>query len=277
MPWSGSESARPRCSTTRMSRPVGSARYRRFEEARLRNTKDAHFQEALARVRYEVARSRAAYPKVDLGAFARALGIEEISSVPLGIHGRIDARYGRLRIEVSDRLQGFAKRFTIAHELAHVVLGDRPRHLSYERFEQLCDVCADELLLPDQFLREVLVPSPHPLVAMWGCGVEGDLPLYYVYCRAISAGALLPTEALLCVMERGDVRVSRTYPIRYEHQVADIVVRELPAGPIQKAQATRLPVDGELELIEGGDIRRRLQVTALPSPAPGSEVLIVRA
>jgi len=74
---------------------------------------------------------------------------------------------GRFRIRYSPTQSHFRKRFTIAHELAHVIFAgtgdDWPRR--GHELERLCDMIATEILMPKRVFRDEAGPFPSMSVA----------------------------------------------------------------------------------------------------------------
>jgi hypothetical protein len=90
---------------------------------------------------------------------AHALGVWEITPREMSQDGFIEARTNRIVIAVRAGVPDTRRRFTIAHEIGHLVLANpqfeaasllRERHWGGE--EQFCDAFAAALLLPASFL-----------------------------------------------------------------------------------------------------------------------------
>lgn len=96
-----------------------------------------------------------AEPPIDLVRLARALGVDEITEAPLVEDGRLEHTPYYVKVLLQRGARYERQRFTLAHELGHVVLTDpdafvvarryRPRADQEERF---CDAFAAALLLP---------------------------------------------------------------------------------------------------------------------------------
>jgi hypothetical protein len=97
---------------------------------------------------------------LDLVQVAAALGVHEISLMPdLVEDGRLEQRSGTARILVSQRASVERRRYTIAHELGHLLLADPEgdviarRMRSDDDVERFCDAFAAALLLPRELIR----------------------------------------------------------------------------------------------------------------------------
>jgi Zn-dependent peptidase ImmA (M78 family) len=98
--------------------------------------------------------------RLNLHAVARSLGVFAISFVPLTVDGRVESTPEGAHIRIRENMSDTRKRFTLAHELAHLALGhvgtrSRSTELAAEREERLCDAIAAALLMP------------RPLVESW--------------------------------------------------------------------------------------------------------------
>lgn len=93
-------------------------------------------------------------PPIDVIDLARRLGVSDIRSAPLVEDGRLDVEANSIRILLRGDLSPTRRRFTIAHEIAHLLIGNsdmrvarraaNPRDLT----ERLCDEIAASILLP---------------------------------------------------------------------------------------------------------------------------------
>lgn len=93
-------------------------------------------------------------PPIDVVDLARRLGVTDIRPAPLVEDGRLDVEADSVRILLRGDLSPTRRRFTIAHEIAHLVIGNSdmrvarraasPRDLT----ERLCDEIAASILLP---------------------------------------------------------------------------------------------------------------------------------
>lgn len=100
-------------------------------------------------------------PPIDLVRVAQRLGVDEITEAQLVEDGRLEHTPYHVRILLQQDASYPRKRFTLAHELGHVVLTDpdsfvvarryRPRADQEERF---CDAFAAALLLPRAWVEQ---------------------------------------------------------------------------------------------------------------------------
>ncbi len=107
-----------------------------------------------------------------LDDLARNLGVEKIVEERLPFEGGLfQAADGSLVIKLNAYSSQVRKRFTLAHEVAHLLLGTIPGHRKAghndSRLERACDMIAAELLMPAedvvQFVNKLGGPSPDNL------------------------------------------------------------------------------------------------------------------
>lgn len=120
---------------------------------------------------------RAQYPEarevpIPLERLAKALGVASISRVDLIEDGRLetDGRTTRILVQASSSEQ--RRRFTVAHELAHLLL-TRPGQAAVERrltsdneVERFCDQFAAALLLPRDWVIDQCKGRPETLASV---------------------------------------------------------------------------------------------------------------
>jgi hypothetical protein len=102
---------------------------------------------------------------------ARKLGVEEVIEERLPFEGGIFRERGRLVIRLNAASSFARKRFTLAHEIAHLLLGTVPGRRSTSHgdpaLERACDFVAAELLMPAEetvpFIKELGSPCPRKL------------------------------------------------------------------------------------------------------------------
>jgi len=108
----------------------------------------------------------------NLEALARNLGVDRIQDEELPYDGGIFREPdGRLVIKLNAYNPFTRRRFTLAHEIAHLLLGTVPGLRSTCRedpvLERACDCIAAELLMPSElaaaFVRNLGAPSPETL------------------------------------------------------------------------------------------------------------------
>lgn len=98
----------------------------------------------------------------DLVALAAALNVHEVRLASLTDDGRTTWRDSRVLIELRADRPALRQRFTLAHELAHVLIAGpvagelvrrRSRDLQPDREERLCDWIAAAVLMPRLWIR----------------------------------------------------------------------------------------------------------------------------
>lgn len=118
-------------------------------------------------------------PPVGLRRLWEAFGADKTWTQDTGPHGRLDVVDGRYRIVVNRDQPWRRQRFTVAHELGHVLLfealKDDPQALREVRaaehwrdVERLCDRAASRLLVPPGRLADDLAAGPPTAAALRG-------------------------------------------------------------------------------------------------------------
>lgn len=110
-------------------------------------------------------------PNEPLDALARKLGVSRISEERLPYEGGLFALpHGELVIRLNAESPATRKRFTLAHEIGHLLLGKPGLRSSCgvdRDLEKACDSIAAELLMPaedaTEFVRNLGQPSPEKL------------------------------------------------------------------------------------------------------------------
>jgi hypothetical protein len=114
-------------------------------------------------------------PGETLHALARKLGVINIVEENLPFEGGLfQLPDGQLAIKLNARSPIPRKRFTLAHEIAHLLLKTVPAFRATQRadqaLERTCDLIAAELLMPTveaaDFVRSLGAPSPESLKAV---------------------------------------------------------------------------------------------------------------
>jgi Zn-dependent peptidase ImmA (M78 family) len=110
-----------------------------------------------------------------LDALAHKLGVSRIVEQRLPFEGGLfQLTDGELVIKLNSESSFVRKRFTLAHEIAHLLLNTVPAHRSANRsdedLERTCDLIAAELLMPTEeatgFVHQLGSPSPENLKAI---------------------------------------------------------------------------------------------------------------
>lgn len=106
-------------------------------------------------------------PPVALLALADALGVAEIRSTSMVEDGRLEKRAGRTVIFLREETGRQRRRFTLAHELGHLVLSEpgqdfiaHRREVRFDSEERFCNQFAAALLLPRQWVESEFAGEP---------------------------------------------------------------------------------------------------------------------
>lgn len=109
---------------------------------------------------------------IDLPRLATMLGVESITYTRLFEDGRLETDGTRARILVREDCAVARQRFTIAHELGHLLL-TQPGQIAVERrlttdndVERFCDQFAAALLLPAEWVSETYADAPQTLTTV---------------------------------------------------------------------------------------------------------------
>ncbi len=98
----------------------------------------------------------------DLEAIAKRLKVESVMEEPLSIDGMLIRENGVLSIKLNSDSNHLRRRFTLAHEIGHIILASQGTHnAKWQRHtcsglevERLCDAAASELLMPERKVRD---------------------------------------------------------------------------------------------------------------------------
>jgi len=106
-------------------------------------------------------------PPIDVELLARHLGVEAISRKRMLEDGRLEQQEGRALIFVRSGVGRERARFTVAHEIAHLVLAGPERDFIARRAlagdwheERFCDQFAAALLMPGPWVRSNFASRP---------------------------------------------------------------------------------------------------------------------
>lgn len=108
-------------------------------------------------------------PPVDLARLAREVRIERVRELDIRLDGQLVAlEGGGYEVILSRNAPTTRKRFTLAHEIAHVLLAAEGRDAGCgdAAVEELCNAMAAELLMPHSFLEMALQPREPLTVAL---------------------------------------------------------------------------------------------------------------
>jgi hypothetical protein len=112
-------------------------------------------------------------PPIDVDLVARRLGVVEITDALLVEDGRLEREGAQTRILIRRGVRTGRRRFTVAHELAHLLLAEdtgdlvaRRARLAVDGEERFCDQFAAALLLPRDWLRSRYEGKPRRLAVV---------------------------------------------------------------------------------------------------------------
>jgi Zn-dependent peptidase ImmA (M78 family) len=128
---------------------------------------------------------------------APILGVTELAVVPLGsIDAFVEKTSQGFRVSLNSERPYPRRRFSLAHELAHILLGHVEGHRSIKlgngvelkqarQRERLCDVIAAELLMPTRFMQDLLARTGVSLQSLQQSSAELGVSLTAVTLRAM--------------------------------------------------------------------------------------------
>lgn len=112
-------------------------------------------------------------PPVDVSLLARHLGVEAVHRRRMVEDGRLEQAAGRSVIFVREGVSPARQRFTIAHELAHLLLADSEAEFIARRAlegdwreERFCDQFAAALLMPRPWIRARFRGEPESFASL---------------------------------------------------------------------------------------------------------------
>lgn len=234
--------------------------YRRVREfkAERSNKNLAERAEALRMINREMISAGVNQPPVNLSSFSKYLGVRSIYSTTLPMRGRLLREGNELTIEVNKKLDECERQRTIAHELAHVVLErerigaalatgkNKSRSIPHTQIEKLCDLCGDEILLPQEWLRKQLSKSGRRLSTIVEITAQTKLSIDFVLSRIVEL-SLIPSQVIWCVNKNGKFKIQKWLPHDLDQTyLVWIDIINTPASPLLNAWKTSGPVSGEL-------------------------------
>ena len=136
--------------------------------AERRNPNLGEESEAIRLVRAALAKAGARGDPPHLDRLNHLLGIVDVRYAPLPGQGRLVLEDGGFIIEIDESLDSASRTFTHAHELGHLILEGRrmarcqgvgatvrvDSKTRYLRTEELCDLAAEEIVLPETWVRD---------------------------------------------------------------------------------------------------------------------------
>jgi Zn-dependent peptidase ImmA (M78 family) len=242
-------------------RPFDARFYNRMFDAALEqhSTAKAVQGEAIRLVRRELLASGSHIPPIDLNRVAKRLRVQRIEVLPLAMRGRLVLTDAGVVIEINDSLSAWDQRHTIAHELAHLVLErDRvasssaagmnvKRRMAHGLIERLCDLCADEMLLPSEWLDDRLKRARPSLRVVLDISTDANAPVDIVATRVVNL-AFQPWRAIWCKRQRGKYCLEKSIPQWDEAFLASVDVLESDDSPLMQCSERNEVVTGSVEL-----------------------------
>ena len=123
-------------------------------------------------------------PPIALARLAYALGVSEIRAASMVEDGRLEHRAGRKVIFLREQTGPQRRRFTLAHELGHLVLAEPGRdfvahrhEVHFDSEERFCNQFAAALLLPRTWVRSEFAEAPVGLPAARGMAAQAETSL----------------------------------------------------------------------------------------------------
>lgn len=91
---------------------------------------------------------------IDLRKLSKHIGVRRIAAVDMVSDGRLDRQPEGPSVYYRYGIRGGRRRFTIAHELGHLLLGNSDvfNGLEFDEIERLCNAFAAELLMPRRWI-----------------------------------------------------------------------------------------------------------------------------
>lgn len=236
-----------------------------FESAVEGRSKTKRIQSAAIRlINSEMIAARSNVPPADLRRLASHLGVQEVLLVPLASRGRLLMDGTNVLIEINEELDDFRRKHTVAHELAHLVLEkdrvavaraagynvDKP--FSHSLMEQLCDLCADEVLLPESWLRDELTKERSSLKSVVEIALHAELSIEFVVTRIIDL-ELRPWRAIWCFNTHGRIHVSKSVPLWDESFLASVEICDSGDSPLRNCWSCSNITQGNVVLTIHGE------------------------
>lgn len=190
------------------------------------------------------------HPPTDLDAVAKRLGVVRIESADLPVSGEVRVIRGELCLLVAPGLSHGRRRFTIAHELGHVLL--RQSGPGYPRAgqatEALCDMFAGELLMPRGVFNVGAGLKPDDVVAL-ARRFQTSL-----YAAAVRCCDLASISAFAVVNEKLEWSCGRVF--RIEDGFRDLIRRVNTGEGAREVVYRRLGRTTEPWWVEGTPLRQ---------------------
>jgi hypothetical protein len=231
-------------------------------------------------------RSESCAVPTNLPRLASHLGVVAIREKPLAFRGRLVAEAAGLAIEVNAELSAVERRFTISHEIGHVLIeGDtlygtaRSKRaemlgkLSVE-IEATCDRIAREVLVPKEWLRGRLDLEKIDLTKVIACGSEAGAPIGCVVDQVLDGG-IWRGRFIVWEEEGGVFRPVCAHPASAEDVLARLgIVESGGQSLLAKARVANGAVEGRERLVtHDGEHEYRMQCVRMGSNGEPSGIL----
>lgn len=194
--------------------------------------------EVSQRARRAFASAAAEFPPTNLEKIAESLGVKSVRYVPLLLDGRLLSEGRSYVIEVNSKAPAARRRFTLAHEIGHLLVGGQsalrcttasgkgnsPKRDAQE--ERLCDCAASELLIPYDWAWQFLMSRAPGYLAI------SEMAALCRVSLEVAARRLVETGVWQCRLvwwsRDGDSwRAVRSFPA---YDYATLLTIELPDG-----------------------------------------------
>lgn len=248
-----------------------------------RSKRKANEAEVLRRIRRVKIAAGVDLPPTDLNKLARHIGISDIRNVPLAMKGRLILKDNSFKIEINNNLSDFEKRYTVAHELAHLIVeekslnehsfirknGKEQSSRPYLLTENLCDLGAEEILLPCKWLQNRIRDQGPSLEIIEQISKEISCDLSFVAIQLIKLG-LWHCKLLWCEKIENKLYVTKAFPRTDEAFLAFIDPFDLETSLPGNSLINKRFMEGHLRIKSGDeDYLYRAQCI----PVDGKEVL----
>jgi Zn-dependent peptidase ImmA (M78 family) len=149
-------------------------------------------------------------PPTDLEQIARRLAVSQITSRDIGGSGELHKIDDKFMIVTAEELPAARRRFTIAHELGHILTESIGAHApdAGRELERLCDLIATELLMPTDRFREHL-PETLTLSDIWRMSREFGVSFLAAAYRCVELARVSTIEIThhRLVRARGQLKI----------------------------------------------------------------------
>jgi len=233
---------------------------------RARGPRQAREVELIRRVRCLRSEVGCDRPPVDVSRIARHLGVSDIRSLRILADGQLRNEDGKLILELSDKAPEGRRRFTIAHEIGHLLLADggsfgcgtiRSRGFATNREadpveERWCDFIAAEVLAPIDWACDFVYGKPPGFETIQAMAKYFEISLSVATRRAVETG-IWKIRQISWEQAGSDYRAVAAYPpyapstiafLRLESPADSLVARALRTGRLQSGRE-RVVMEGE--------------------------------